>query len=122
MEILVAQAASRVPELFPIRYGRMLVSPFTFYRGAAAVMAADLATTPDSGTPCRPAATKGTSFDQAIVRFATAYAAKTSAITGALRTPSPQPRWPPSQASEPSPGLAQSTQTTQPMAARNLSR
>jgi Uncharacterized protein conserved in bacteria (DUF2252) len=47
--ILVAQAASRVPELVPIRYGRMLVSPFTFYRGAAAVMAADLATTPDSG-------------------------------------------------------------------------
>ena len=33
----------------PIRHGRMLVSPFTFYRGAAAVMAADLATTPDSG-------------------------------------------------------------------------
>ena len=47
--ILVAQAASRVPELVPIRYGRMLVSPLTFYRGAAAVMAADLATTPDSG-------------------------------------------------------------------------
>jgi uncharacterized protein (DUF2252 family) len=36
-------------ELVPIRYGRMLVSPFTFYRGAAAVMAADLAATPDSG-------------------------------------------------------------------------
>ena len=36
-------------ELIPIRYGRMLVSPFTFYRGAAAVMAADLAATPDSG-------------------------------------------------------------------------
>lgn len=36
-------------ELVPIRYGRMLVSPFTFYRGAAAVMAADLAHTPDSG-------------------------------------------------------------------------
>ena len=36
-------------ELVPIRYGRMLVSPFTFYRGAAAVMAADLARTPDSG-------------------------------------------------------------------------
>ena len=36
-------------ELVPIRYGRMLVSPFTFYRGAAAVMAADLASTPDSG-------------------------------------------------------------------------
>ena len=36
-------------ELVPIRHGRMLVSPFTFYRGAAAVMAADLAATPDSG-------------------------------------------------------------------------
>jgi uncharacterized protein (DUF2252 family) len=40
---LEEQAASRVPELVPIRYGRMLVSPFTFYRGAANVMAADLA-------------------------------------------------------------------------------
>ena len=36
-------------DLVPIRYRRMLVSPFTFYRGAAAVMAADLATTPVSG-------------------------------------------------------------------------
>src|SRR4249920_990825 len=43
VEVLEAQAQSRVPELVPIRYGRMLVSPFTFYRGAAAVMAADLA-------------------------------------------------------------------------------
>jgi len=47
--ILEAQAPSRVPELVPIRYGRMLVSPFTFYRGAAAVMAHDLAPTPRSG-------------------------------------------------------------------------
>jgi len=47
--VLTAQAASRVQELVPIRYGRMLVSPFTFYRGAAAIMAADLAATPDSG-------------------------------------------------------------------------
>jgi uncharacterized protein (DUF2252 family) len=47
--ILEAQAASRVPELVPIRYGRMLVSPFTFYRGAAAVMAHDLAATPRAG-------------------------------------------------------------------------
>ncbi len=47
--VLQAQAATRVQELVPIRYGRMLVSPFTFYRGAAAVMAADLAHTPDSG-------------------------------------------------------------------------
>ncbi len=47
--LLQAQAATRLQELVPIRYGRMLVSPFTFYRGAAAVMAADLAATPDSG-------------------------------------------------------------------------
>jgi len=46
---LRAQGATRVQELVPIRYGRMLVSPFTFYRGAAAIMAADLAPTPDSG-------------------------------------------------------------------------
>ena len=38
-----------MPELVPIRHGRMLVSPFTFYRGAALPMAADLATTPTSG-------------------------------------------------------------------------
>jgi uncharacterized protein (DUF2252 family) len=49
IEILEAQARSRVPELVPIRYGRMAVSPFTFFRGAAAVMAADLATTKVSG-------------------------------------------------------------------------
>ena len=47
--LLEEQAATRVPELVPIRYGRMLVSPFTFYRGAAAIMAADLAGTPASG-------------------------------------------------------------------------
>ncbi len=49
VEVLQAQAVTRLPELIPIRYGRMLISPFTFYRGAAAVMAADLASTPDSG-------------------------------------------------------------------------
>jgi len=47
--ILERQARSRVPELVPIRYGRMSASPFAFFRGAAAVMAADLATTPASG-------------------------------------------------------------------------
>jgi uncharacterized protein (DUF2252 family) len=47
--VLQGQAATRVQELVPIRYGRMSISPFTFYRGAAAVMAADLALTPDSG-------------------------------------------------------------------------
>ncbi len=47
--LLLAQATSRVPELIPIRHGRMLVSPFTFYRGAALPMAADLANTPTSG-------------------------------------------------------------------------
>ena len=49
VDLLAAQAATRVQELVPIRYGRMLVSPFTFYRGAAAIMAADLAGTPTSG-------------------------------------------------------------------------
>ncbi|WP_051832485.1 DUF2252 domain-containing protein [Streptomyces katrae] len=49
VEVLEGQAAGRVPELVPIRYGRMSESPFRFYRGAAAVMAADLAHTPDSG-------------------------------------------------------------------------
>jgi uncharacterized protein (DUF2252 family) len=47
--LLERQAATRVPELVPIRYGRMLVSPFTFYRGAALIMAHDLALTPRSG-------------------------------------------------------------------------
>ena len=49
VELLERQAESRVPELVPIRYGRMLVSPFTFYRGAAMIMANDLAATPRSG-------------------------------------------------------------------------
>jgi hypothetical protein len=43
------QAITRVPDLVPIRHGRMLVSPFTYYRGAALAMASDLATTPNSG-------------------------------------------------------------------------
>ena len=47
--LLESQAASRVQDLVPIRYGRMLVSPFTFFRGAALIMASDLSTTPKSG-------------------------------------------------------------------------
>src|SRR4051794_16062722 len=46
VDVLEDQALTRVAELVPIRYGRMLVSPFTFYRGGAALMAADLAGTP----------------------------------------------------------------------------
>jgi uncharacterized protein (DUF2252 family) len=46
---LEAQHETRVPELIPIRWGRMLASPFTFFRGAAAVMAYDLSTTPTTG-------------------------------------------------------------------------
>ncbi|HEY6760702.1 MAG TPA: DUF2252 domain-containing protein [Baekduia sp.] len=49
VDVLEEQAQTRVPELVPIRYGRMLVSPFTFYRGAAALMAADLADAPRTG-------------------------------------------------------------------------
>jgi len=47
--LIAGQAATRVPELVPIRHGRMLASPFTFYRGAALPMAADLSGTPSTG-------------------------------------------------------------------------
>src|ERR1022692_3890487 len=51
LALLAEQAKSRVPELIPVRWGRMMVSPFTFYRGAALPMASDLASTPVSGLP-----------------------------------------------------------------------
>ncbi len=47
--LLEEQGLTRVPELVPIRYGRMVVSPFTFFRGAALIMASDLSETPRSG-------------------------------------------------------------------------
>jgi uncharacterized protein (DUF2252 family) len=47
LHVLKSGDSGRIPELIPIRYGRMVKSPFTFFRGAAAVMAADLATTPN---------------------------------------------------------------------------
>jgi uncharacterized protein (DUF2252 family) len=47
--LLTAQEQTRVPDLVPVRHERMLVSPFTFYRGAAVIMAADLGSQPDSG-------------------------------------------------------------------------
>jgi uncharacterized protein (DUF2252 family) len=49
VDLLESQAATRIPELVPIRYGRMLASPLAFYRGAALIMASDLASTPRSG-------------------------------------------------------------------------
>jgi uncharacterized protein (DUF2252 family) len=49
VELLEAQAESRLPELAPIRYGRMLISPFTFFRGGAYLMAHDLAESPRTG-------------------------------------------------------------------------
>jgi uncharacterized protein (DUF2252 family) len=49
VNLLEEQAATRVPELVPIRYGRMLASPFAFFRGAASVMASDLADVPRTG-------------------------------------------------------------------------
>jgi uncharacterized protein (DUF2252 family) len=51
VHLLEQQALTRVPELVQIRYGRMLVSPFTFYRGAALIMASDLSHTPNSDLP-----------------------------------------------------------------------
>jgi hypothetical protein len=47
--LLQAQDVTREADLVPVRHGRMLVSPFTFYRGAAKIMAADLAGTPTAG-------------------------------------------------------------------------
>jgi uncharacterized protein (DUF2252 family) len=49
LDLLAEQAQTRVPELVPIRHGRMAASPFAYYRGAALPMAADLATAPHSG-------------------------------------------------------------------------
>jgi uncharacterized protein (DUF2252 family) len=49
VDVLERQASERVPELVSLRYARMLTSPFAFYRGAAAIMAGDLASTPSSG-------------------------------------------------------------------------
>ena len=49
VDVLQEQAADRVPDLVPLRYERMSVSPFTFYRGAAAIMAEDLASRPHTG-------------------------------------------------------------------------
>ncbi|HEX5730297.1 DUF2252 domain-containing protein [Microbacterium sp.] len=49
VSLLEEQSTSRVAELVPVRHGRMMVSPFTFYRGAALLMASDLATTPNTG-------------------------------------------------------------------------
>jgi uncharacterized protein (DUF2252 family) len=49
IDLLEEQAKTRVPELVPIRYGRMAASPFAFFRGAAYLMASDLASTPRSG-------------------------------------------------------------------------
>ena len=53
IQLLTEQAADRVLELVPVRYGRMLASPFAFYRGAARVMACDLARTPVTGLTCQ---------------------------------------------------------------------
>ncbi|MEE1742816.1 DUF2252 domain-containing protein [Streptomyces sp. BE147] len=49
VDVIERQSATRLPELVPLRYGRMSESPFRFYRGAAAIMAGDLASTADSG-------------------------------------------------------------------------
>lgn len=49
VDVIEGQSATRVPELVPIRYGRMLESPFRFYRGAASIMACDLGSAPHTG-------------------------------------------------------------------------
>src|SRR5215472_17885979 len=49
VELVIESSKGRIPDLIPIRYGRMMVSPFTFYRVTANLMAADLAPTPVTG-------------------------------------------------------------------------
>lgn len=49
VDMVIESSKGRIPELIPLRYGRMMVSPFTFYRGTANIMAADLVPTPDTG-------------------------------------------------------------------------
>jgi uncharacterized protein (DUF2252 family) len=49
VDLLVSQETTREPDLIPVRHGRMMVSPFTFYRGAAKIMASDLGPTPVAG-------------------------------------------------------------------------
>ncbi|MBU6451219.1 MAG: DUF2252 family protein [Cyanobacteria bacterium REEB67] len=49
VQLLIESSVGRIEELLPIRYGRMLASPFAFFRGAAVVMTADLAQTPSTG-------------------------------------------------------------------------
>ncbi|MBE2225663.1 MAG: DUF2252 domain-containing protein [Anaerolineae bacterium] len=49
IDILIASSQGRIENLIPLRYGRMMASPFAFYRGAASIMASDLAHTPNSG-------------------------------------------------------------------------
>ena len=71
LELLEEQAVSRVRELVPIRCGRMLVSPFTSYRGAAYPMAADLAEVPQAIAAYLGS---GDSFDRALATFAEACA------------------------------------------------
>ncbi|MBS2009821.1 MAG: DUF2252 family protein, partial [Cyanobacteria bacterium SZAS TMP-1] len=48
VDIIIQSHEGRLQELAPLRYGRMMISPFTFYRGTAGVMAYDLARTPNS--------------------------------------------------------------------------
>lgn len=49
VELVLEAEKGRMPGLLPLRHGRMVRSPFTYYRGAALTMASDLATTPSSG-------------------------------------------------------------------------
>ena len=68
--ILAAGDRTRVPELIPVRYDRMLTSPFAFLRGAAAVMAQDLRRQPIAGVAVQ-------AFDDALASLAMAYADRT---------------------------------------------
>ena len=88
VDILRAQATSRVEELVPIRYGRMLASPFAFYRGGAAIMAYDLSATPEDGHP-GASVRRRTHLELRCVRLAGAGAACSTSTTSMRRSPAP---------------------------------
>ena len=88
VSLLEEQATTRVPELVPIRYGRMLVSPFTFFRGAALIMASDLSTTPALG-PHGPDLRRRPPLQLRGLRLARSASSSSTATTSTRRCPGP---------------------------------
>ena len=89
VDLLESQARSRISDLVPVRYGRMLQSRFAFFRGAALLMASDLASAPRTGLTAQLCGDAHVSnfdvADIAFTRFAGAYARQNERDYAALR-------------------------------------